>query len=194
MALNILRRKGPLNQIQSGLTAKDGEFVYAEDGLPYSGKYYIQNGVAYAGNDPTEREVPVPLDQMPENQFASLISTIGYATAAYQMAKQNVELIKQTAEKVFPSPPIQKSGESQAERTGRYAFAQKTNDPDKIIKQFNFQEENKTKLTLNNAILSSLKKDPLYKIVEIDFTATDAPNQIEEGDKIIPGLKTFINL
>lgn len=188
------RRNGPLNQIQSGITAKDGEFVYADDGLPYSGKYYIQNGVAYAGNDPSEHEVPVPLDQVPENQFASLISTIGYATAAYQLAKQNVELINQTAEKLLPSKPVQKTTTSLEPRTGKYAFAQKTNDPDKVIRQFDFQEPSKVKLTLNSAILETLKKDPLYKIVEIDFNAVDAQKQIEDGDKIIPGLKTFINL
>ena len=184
----------PKSLITEGIPAKDGEFVFADSGLPYSGKYHIISGIAYAGENEQSYPEPIPLDQVPENQFASLISTIGYATAAYQMAKQNVGLIKQTAEKVLPSPPIQKSGESQAQRIGRYAFAQKTNDPDKIIKQFNFQEENKVKLTLSNAVLESLKKDPLYKIVEINFDSPDIEQQIEDGEKTIPGLKTFINL
>lgn len=193
MALKIFRRNGPLNQIQSGIPAKDGEFVYADSGLPYSGKYHIQNGVAYAGEDPSVNEVPVPLDQVPENQFASLISTIGYATAAYQMAKQNVELIKQTAEKILPNKPIQAESASLKPREGKYAFAQKTNDPDKVIKQFNLEEKS-VKATLGNAVLVTLRKDPLYKIVDIDFSSPDAQQQIEEGDKTIPGLKTFVSL
>jgi hypothetical protein len=43
-------------------------------------------------------------------------------------------------------------------------------------------------------LISSLKKDPLYKLVEIDFNSPTTTQQIEEGDKIIPGLKTFVNL
>ena len=181
------RRNGPLNQIQSGLVAKDGEFVTAEDGLPYSGKYYIQNGAAYAGNDSSEYEVPVPLDQFPENQFATLISTLGYATAAYTMAKQNFEMIKQTAEKIIPSKQIQKLSTSLEPKTGKYIFTQKSNDPNNVIKEIKNDSS-------NSELILSLKKDPLYKLVEIDFNLTDMQQQIENGEKTIPGLKTFVNL
>lgn len=183
----------PKSLITESIPAKEGEFVYADSGLPYSGKYHIISGVAYAGDNQSSFDPPVPLDQLPDNQFATLMSTVGYATAAYAMAKQNIELIKQTSEKIFPNTPIQKSGESQAQREGKYAFAQKTNDPDKVIKQFNLQEKS-VKATLNNAVLTTLRKDPLYKIVDIDFSSLDIQQQIEEGDKIIPGLKTFVNL
>jgi hypothetical protein len=181
------RRNGPLNQTQSGLVAKEGEFVTADDGLPYSGKYYIQNGVAYAGNDSLEYFVPVPLDQVPENQFANLISTLGYATAAYTMAKQNFEMIKQTAEKIIPPKQIQKLSTSLEPRTGKSTFTQKTNDPNNIIKEIKPN-------ALNNIVIESLRRDPLYKLVEIDFNSPTTTQQIEEGDKIIPGLKTFVNL
>lgn len=181
------RRNGPLNQIQPGLIAKDGEFVTADDGLPYSGKYYIQNGVAYAGEDPLEYLVPVPLDQVSENQFATLISTIGYATAAYTMAKQNFEMIKQTAEKIIPPKQIQKLSTSLEPRTGKSIFTQKTNDPNKVIKEIKNDSS-------NSELILSLRKDPLYKLVEIDFNSPTTTQQIEEGEKIIPGLKTFVNL
>ena len=181
------RRNGPLNQTQSGLVAKNGEFVTANDGLPYSGKYYIQNGAAYAGNDPLEYLVPIPLDQVPENQFATLISTVGYATAAYTMAKQNFEMIKQTTEKIISSNPLQKLSTSLKPRTGKSTFTQKLNDPNNIIKEIKNDSS-------NSELILSLKKDPLYKLVEIDFNLTNLQQQIEEGDKIIPGLKTFVNL
>jgi hypothetical protein len=186
----------PKSLITENIPAEEGEFVYADSGLPYSGKYHIISGIAYAGENEKTYPDKIPLDQVPENQFTSLISTIGYATAAYQMAKQNAEMIQQTAEKVFPSSPVQKSGEGSTPRSGKISFAQKSNDPDKIIKELNTST---TKVAGLSAIvakvqLDTLKKDPLYKIVEIDFSAPDATKQIEEGDKIIPGLKTFVNL
>jgi hypothetical protein len=186
MALKIFRRNGPLNQIQSGIVAKDGEFVYASDGLPYSGKYYIQNGVAYAGENLSINEVPIPLDQTPDNQFATLISTVGYATAAYAMAKQNIELIKQTSEKLIPTKPVQKQSTSLEPRTGMCSFTQKSNDPNKVIKQFNSSND--------SLLLSALKKDPLYKVVDIDFSALNIQQQLAEAEKTIPGITTFVNL
>jgi hypothetical protein len=187
----------PRSLITENIPAKDGEFVYADTGLPYSGKYHIISGVAYAGENEKTYPQPIPLDQVPENQFASLISTIGFATAAYQMAKQNVEMIQQTAEKIFPSTPTQKSGgEGGVTRTGKISFAQKSNDPDKIIKEYNPSSTKAAGLAaiIAKAKLDEAKKDPLYKIVEIDFNAPDANQQIDEGEKVIPGLKTFISL
>ena len=177
----------PKSLITESIPAKEGEFVYADSGLPYSGKYHIVSGIAYAGGNESSFDPPVQLDQVPESQYASLISSIGYATAVYAMAKQNFEMIKQTAKKIIPSNQIQKSGESQLQRTGKYVFTKKTNDPNNIIKEIKNDSS-------NNELILSLKKDPLYKLVEIDFNLTDTQQQIENGEKTIPGLKTFVNL
>jgi uncharacterized protein (UPF0333 family) len=177
----------PKSLITVNIPSKDGEFVYTESGLPYSGNYHIISGVAYAGGDQSSFNPPVSLDQVSKSQFASLISSTGYATAAYAMAKQNFEIIKQTSEKFIQSLPIQRSGESQLQRSGKYTFTQKLNDPNNIIKEIKNNSS-------NSEILLSLQKDPLYKLVEIDFSSPNSPQQIESGEKIISGLKTFVNL
>ena len=174
----------PKNQIIEGLVAEEGEFVTADDGLPYSGKYHIISGIAYAGENQDSYQVPVPLDQLEDNSLAGLISAVGYATAAYAMVKSNADMLKQTVEKIIPKKTVETSGDP---RKGKSNFTQKTNDPDKVIK-----EVKSTKLS--STIIEALKKDPLYKVVEIDFDAPNLNQQIEDGDKIIPGLKTFINL
>jgi hypothetical protein len=55
------------------------------------------------------------------------------------------------------------------------------------IKEIKDEESNKNTIT-------SLQRDPLYKITAINFSIPDLQQQIEDGDKIIPGLKTFVNL
>ena len=177
----------PKSLITEGIPAKDGEFVYADNGLPFSGKYHIISGIVYAGEKESSFTPPVLLDQVSENQFATLISTIGYATAAYTMAKQNFEMIKQTSEKFIGSLPIKRQITILEPRTGKLIFAQKTNDPNNVIKEIKNDSS-------NSELILSLRKDPLYKLVEIDFNSPNTTQQIEEGEKIIPGLKTFVNL
>ena len=92
---------------------------------------------------------------------------------------------KNLVEKYIPSKPKQ-SNEVQL-RSGIYYFAKKSNDPNNIIKEIKDEEPNKTTIT-------SLQRDPLYKITAINFSVPDLQQQIEEGEKIIPGLKTFVNL
>jgi hypothetical protein len=176
----------PKNQIIEGLEAEEGEFVTANDGLPYSGKYHIISGIAYAGENEKSYPTPVPLDQLEDNSLAGIISAIGYATAAYNMAKSNIDMVKQTAEKAIPKSTVQADGEGTTLRSGKSAFTQKTNDSAKVIKEIKFSK-------LSSIIVEQLKKDPLYKVVEIDFSSPSVEKQIEDGDKIIPGLKTFIN-
>jgi hypothetical protein len=177
----------PRSLITESIPAKEGEFVYTESGLPFSGKYHIVSGVAYAGEKESSFSPPVSLDQVSNNPFATLISTLGYATAAYTMAKQNFEMIKQTSEKFIESIPIKKQITILEPRTGKSTFTQKSNDPNNIIKEIKNNSS-------NNELILSLKKDPLYKLVEIDFNSPTTTQQIEDGDKIIPGLKTFVNL
>lgn len=177
----------PRNQIQKSITAKEGEFVYADSGLPFSGKYHIISGIAYAGEDEKTYPEPVLLDEVTVkfNLFSSIITSVGLGTAAYNMVKQNVDTAKNLVEKYIPSKPKQ-SNEVQI-RSGMYYFAQKSNDPNNIIKEIKDEKSNKNTIT-------SLQRDPLYKVVTIDFSISNVDQQIEEGDKIIPGLKTFINL
>jgi hypothetical protein len=174
----------PKNQIIEGLEAKEGEFVTANDGLPYSGKYHIISGIAYAGENERSFPTSIPLDQLEESSLAGIISAVGYATAAYAMVKSNINMAKQTIEKIIPKAAIESSGDP---RRGKSTFTQKTNDSSKVIKEIKYSR-------LSAITVEQLKKDPLYKIVEVDFDSTDKDKQIEEGEKIIPGLKTFVNL
>jgi hypothetical protein len=175
----------PKNQIIEGLEAKEGEFVTANDGLPYSGKYHIISGIAYAGENEQSFPVPIPLDQVEESSLAGIISAVGFATAAYAMVKSNINMAKQTAEKIIPKANIRPEGEGTASRTGKSIFTQKTNDPDKIIKEIKYSK-------LSAILVETLKKDPLYKIVEINFDDIDVTQQINNGDEIIPGLSEFL--
>ena len=177
----------PESQVISNQIAKSGEFVYSDSGIPYVGAYHIINGKAFAGAVLNTFEVPIPLDQPPTNVMASVVNIVGFGTAAYAMAKQNINNAKNLIEKFIPSAQIQKSNEGSTPRTGKSTFTQKTNDPNKVIKEIKNDSS-------NSELISSLKKDPLYKLVEIDFNSPNTTQQIEEGEKIIPGLKILVNL
>ena len=86
------------------------------------------------------------------------------------------------------STPIQKQGEGSTPREGISYFSQKTNDPNKVIKEYK-----KSDVSTTNTI-AALNSNPLYKVVIINFSSSDADQQIENGDKIIPGLKSFLEL
>jgi hypothetical protein len=43
-------------------------------------------------------------------------------------------------------------------------------------------------------MFSNFIKDPTYQVVSINFNSGDVEKQITEGEKQIPGLKTFVNL
>ena len=156
----------PRSLITFNIPAKDGEFVYADSGLPFSGKYHIISGVAYAGENDKSYPQPVPLDEVSTkfNPFASIIASVGLGTAAYNMAKQNVDTAKNLVEKYIPSKPKQ-SNEVQL-RSGIYYFAKKSNDPNNIIKEIKDEESNKTTIT-------SLQRDPLYNITAINFSVPE---------------------
>jgi hypothetical protein len=173
----------PESQIISNQIAKPGEFVYSDSGIPYVGLYHIINGKAFAGAVLNTFEVPIPLDQPPTNVMASIVNIAGFGTAAYAMAKQNINNAKNLIEKFIPSAQIQKSNEGSTPRTGKSTFTQKTNDPNKVIKEI--KDPN---------LIATLRQDPLYVVVQIDFSSPNANQQIEDGNKQLPGLKTFVNL
>jgi hypothetical protein len=177
----------PKSQIIENQNAKEGELIYAESGIPYSGKYFVIQGLAYAGERPEEGKPLIPLDQPDVNTLAEIQALLGAATGVYSFFKSRMDLVRGIKEKFVPAQPVQAQGEGSSPRQGILFFTQKTNDPNKVIKEIKPN-------TLNNIIIESLRKDPLYKLVEIDFNSPTTTQQIEEGEKIIPGLKTFINL
>ena len=173
----------PKAQIIENQNAKEGELVYAESGIPYSGKYFIIQGLAYAGEQPEEGKPLIPLDQPDVNTLAEIQALVGAATGVYSFFKSRMDLVKGIKEKIIPAQPVQAQGEGSSPRQGITYFSQKVNDPNKVIKEVK-----------NILTVTALKQDPLYIVVQIDFSSPDVDKQIEEGNKQIPGLKTFVNL
>lgn len=173
----------PKSQIIENQTAKEGELVYAESGMPYSGKYFIIQGLAYAGERPEDGKPLIPLDLPNVNTLAEIQALIGAATGAYSFFKSRMDLVRGIKEKIIPAQPVQSQGEGSVPRQGISYFVQKINDPNKIIKEV--KDPNS---------IASLQQDPLYIVVQIDFSSSDVNKQIEEGNKKIPGLKTFLEL
>jgi hypothetical protein len=180
--------RNPRNQVKSNLYTQGGEFIYKSTGLDYVGYYYTINNKAYAGPVPLPNNLflPIELDvnpnKLPEGADTNILHTVGnvagFFTEAYNFAKSNLETAQYIKDKVFPSKTITNA----QLRVGLHYFIQNSTDQNKIIKE--------TDLTSYN----QLQKDPVYKTVSIDFSSPDAEKQIEDGEKIIPGLKTFINL
>lgn len=193
----------PKNQVKANLYTQGGEFVIKSSGVDYIGPYYLINNKAYAGKDPftsqttTIKETPfsiptiikvepIELDVNPNllppgadtNLLASIGNAVGFFTQAYNFAKSNIAVANDIKDKIFPS----KSIKSSVARTGFHYFIQQINDPSKIIKEVDIN-------TFNN-----LQKDPIYRRVSIDFSAENTEQQIEDGEKQIPGLKTFLEL
>jgi hypothetical protein len=184
----------PQSQLLENLTAADGELIYAETGLPYSGKYHIVSGKAYAGAQFMKEFNPaVPLDKPDLNLLAEINALVGTYLGAKSWAESRLARIKALKQDVKDavnsfSAPVQTQGEGSSPRSGISYFSQKTNDPNKVIKEYR-----KSDVSTTNTI-SALNSNPLYKVVIINFDASDLDKQIEDGDKIIPGLKTFVSL
>jgi hypothetical protein len=173
----------PEAQIIKNQTAEEGELIYAESGIPYSGKYFIIQGLAYAGEQPENGKPLIPLDQPDVNTLAEIQALIGAATGVYSFFKSRMDLVRGIKEKLVPSQPVQSQGEGSSPRQGVLFFTQKANDPNKVIKEI--KDPN---------LITTLRQDPLYTVVEIDFSSPNANQQIEDGNKQIPGLRTFVNL
>jgi hypothetical protein len=184
----------PQSQLLENLTAADGELIYVESGLPYTGKYHIVSGKAYAGAQFMKEFNPaVPLDKPDLNLLAEINALVGTYLGAKSWAESRLARIKALKQDVTDavkslSTPVQTQGEGSIPRSGISYFSQKTNDPNKVIKEYR-----KSDVSTTNTI-SALNSNPLYKVVIINFDTADLDKQIDDGDKIIPGLKTFVNL
>jgi hypothetical protein len=170
----------PKNRVKTGKFTQGNEYVIASSGIDYKGYYYVENGVAYAGKDSTVYPVKILLELAPVNFIADIASTTGFFTDAYNFAKSNLETAKTIAEKVFPAKPIQQS--SGNPKVGIHNYVQKNGET--IIKEIDSSDPQ----------FSNFQKDPTYKVVSINFSSMDVEQQITEGEKQIPGLKTFVNL
>lgn len=182
--------RNPKNQVKSKLFTNGGEFIYKSNGLDYKGYYHTINNKAYAGAIPLPNIPQIELDVNPNmlpigadtNILNTMGNAVGFFTQAYNFAKSNLETANIIKEKYFPSKSLKSSNENLVPRTGLHYFIQQINDPNKVIKE--------TDLTSFN----NLQKDPIYKTVSINFSALDVDKQIEDGEKQIPGLKTFLEL
>jgi hypothetical protein len=210
--------RNPKNQVKTNLYTSGGEYIYKKSGLDYVGPYYVINNKPYAGvnevvatskpsllpreikapnpNTPNvkiqestivmQKVEPIELDINPNflpvgadtNILSAIGNAVGFFTQAYNFAKSNVETAKDIKDKVFPSKNIQNN----QPRTGIHYFSQNLGDPNKIIKEIDLTAYNQ------------LSKDPMYKTVSIDFSSNDVDKQKENGEKIIPGLTTFLSL
>jgi hypothetical protein len=168
----------PKSQIKENLTAKPGDFVYPPSGLPYTGKYHVIQGKAYAGATQNSLPTPVKLEIPSSNIMAYMIGAVGFATAAYAIAQKNVEAAKGLYDQYKPQQTVSTSGS----KVGVHNYLQKSNDPNKIIKEISATD------------VFQLKKDPINKIVTITLGVADTPQQLIEAEKIIPGITAFVNL
>jgi len=180
----------PKNQVKTKLFTNGGEFIYKSSGLDYIGYYHTINNKAYAGPISLPDVPQIELDVNPNilpigadtNILNAMGNAVGFFTQAYNFAKSNLDTANNIKDKVFPSKSLKNTSDSLIPRTGIHYFVQQINDPNKVIKETDMNGFN------------SLQKDPIYKTVSISFSALDVDKQIEDGEKQIPGLKSFLEL
>lgn len=183
----------PTSQKIENLVAKEGELIYAKTGLPFSGEYHIVSGKAYAGAKFDFKKPAIPLDKPDLNLATEIQALVNNYLGIVSWAKARAERLKslkRTTEETLNAAKqvLKKQDEGSSPREGIYYFVQKTNDPNKKIQEFSKSDKNTT-----NAILF-YNNSPKYKVVLIDFSANNIEYQIDEGEKIIPGLKDFLAL
>lgn len=171
----------PKSQILKNIKAQPNEFVYIDSGLLFSGYYHIISGRAFAGGDEKVYPQPVPLEKPSSNVLTGIINTIGLGTAAYNLAIRNKSTAHDLSPKQVIPQTVQKTTKYEAKSGINYYF-QKSNDLNYIIK----------KISQDEAI--QLAKDPINKIVSINFSAENLDAQLKSSEKIIQGITMFVNL
>lgn len=179
MAVNYI----PRSQIVENKKAKIGEWVYKKTGVPFLGKYHLVKGKPFAGAIFQPSKPQQPLEKTTESQLFKILTTSGPNSPAYLMAIGNPGGIGTLAGIAVVGIPIVKSvlSEGDSAESGFRVFIQKSNQEPKIIKE----------VKDNSAEYTAAKSNALYKIVKLDMSKDLTP-QIEEGEKIIPGLKIFL--
>jgi hypothetical protein len=169
----------PKSQIISNLQAKTSEFVYVDSGLPFSGSYHIINGKIYAGANEKTYQQPIPIEKPANNNLSNIINSTGLGSAAHNLSLRNKETTRNLAPKQI-NPHIIRINSPL--KIGINYYFQKSNDPNYIIKKISHDE----------AI--QLARDPINKVISIDFSAENLNTQLESAEKIIPGITAFVNL
>jgi hypothetical protein len=182
----------PKNQILKNIIAQPNEYVYVNSGLPFSGYYHIISGRAFAGGDENVYPQQVPLEKPQNNALNRIISSVGLGTAAYNLASRNKEtarnlapitlnphIVQTDVPQNFPEFDIKTAPNF---KSGVNYYFQKSNDPNHIIKKISYEEA------------YHLVKDPINKVVSIDFSAENVNEQLINAEKIIPGITIFANL
>lgn len=179
MAINYI----PRSQIVENKKAKIGEWVYKKTGVPFLGKYHLVKGKPFAGATFQPNKAQQPLEKTTESQLFKILTTSGPNSPAYLMAIGNPGGIGTLAGIAAVGIPIIKNtfAESDNTNTGFRVFIQKSNAEPKIIKE----------VKDNSPDYELAKSNALYKIVKLDMSKDLAP-QLEEAEKIIPGIKIFL--
>jgi hypothetical protein len=164
----------PQNQISFKYTS-GGEYTIKSTNAVYQGHYYELNSKFYAGKEFKEN-APELIKITPETTN-SLLSRIG--TALYgAISKVNINSSSPTSFIYTPS------NEKQENQTIRY-FTKKVNVTPYLIKE------------VNKETFEQFSSDPLYQTISIAFTASPGyaygvPEEIDEAEKQMPGIKAFI--
>ncbi len=180
MAINYI----PRSQIVENKSAKIGEWVYKKTGVPYLGKYHLVKGKPFAGATFSPTKKQQPLEKTSESQLFKILTKSGPYSPEYLMAIGNPGGIGTLVGAAVVAVPIIKSVFSDSDSgptTGFRIFIQKSNEEPKTIKE----------IKDNSPDLQAATQNPFYKIVKLDLSKDLGP-QIEEGEKIIPGLKIFL--
>jgi hypothetical protein len=180
MAINYI----PRSQIVENKKAKIGEWVYKKTGIPFLGTYHLIKGKPFAGATFSPTKKQQPLEKTLESQLFKILTTSGPNSPAYLMAIGNPGGIGTLVGAAVTAIPIIKGVFTEGDSnptTGFRVFVQKSNEEPKTIKE----------VKDNSPDHQIAQQNAFYKIVRLDLSKDLSP-QIEEGDKIIPGLKIFL--
>jgi hypothetical protein len=179
MAINYI----PRSQIIENKKAKIGEWVYQKTGIPFLGKYHLVKGKPFAGATFLPNQAQQPLEKTTESKLFRILTNSGPNSPAYLMAIGNPGGIGTLAGIAAVGIPIIKNAFADGDIKGAEfkVFIQKSNDEPKIIKE----------VKDNSPDYEAAVSNSLYRIVKLDMSKDLAP-QLEEAEKIIPGIKIFL--
>jgi len=173
MALRI-----PKNKIQEGKYTAGGEYIVESTNTIYQGYYYEVNSVFYAGKSfdvNALKLIPIKDRNTLLNRGLSLalFSTISKITS------QTLQQPKITS---IPNGPT--TSRNITSDTNRF-YCSKVNQQPIIIKE------------IDETTYTSLKSNSLYKVTSVKFVpspgyAQGIPQNLDQAEKELPGIRTFL--
>lgn len=154
----------PSNVIETGKYTSGGEFVYKSNQSPYKGYYYILNDRFFEGKE-YKADAQEIIQIKESNTLLYRLATAAFSLAS-GITSQN---LRQNLVPSFPTIALNKLNIEI-----RY-FSRKVNVRPTVIKE------------INKETYDSLQGDPLYQTTFVGPT-----QNIDQADKQIPGLKTFL--